>query len=95
MTSISIKKSMSYLSRYVDDRQLDNVELPTFYVSKNRKLFIIYRITAVLKVETDIIVRIAARATERAVILVIMYVENFKTGVIVFIGDVKMCLTSH
>jgi hypothetical protein len=72
MTSISIKKSMSYLSRYVDDRQLDNVELPTFYVSKHRKLFIIYRITAVLKVETDIIVRIAARATERAVILVIM-----------------------
>ena len=43
----------------------------------------------VLKVETDIIASIAASLTDRAVILVIMY------GVIFFIGDVKMCLTSH
>ena len=51
-----------------------------------------YRITAVLKVETDIIPSIAASPTGQAVI---MYVEIFKTAVIVFIGDVKMCLTSH
>jgi hypothetical protein len=38
----------------------------------------------VLKVETG-----------RAVILVIMYVEIFQTGVIVFIGEVKICLRSH
>jgi len=52
----------------------------------------IYRITAVLKVETDNIASIAASPTGRAVILVIMYVEIFKTGVILLIGDVKMCL---
>jgi hypothetical protein len=28
-------------------------------------------------------------------ILVIMYVKIFKTGIIVFISDVKMCLMSH
>jgi hypothetical protein len=57
--------------------------------------FDIYRITSVLKVETDIITTISANPTGRAVILVIMYVKIFKTDVIVFIGDVKMCLTSH
>ena len=45
----------------------------------------IYRITAVLKVETDIIASIAASLTGRAVM---MYVEIFKTDVIVFIGDI-------
>jgi hypothetical protein len=40
----------------------------------------IYRITAVLKVETDIITSIAASPIGRAVILVIMYVETFKTN---------------
>ena len=54
-----------------------------------------YRITSVLKVETDIIASIEASLTGRAVILVIMYVEIFKIGIIVFICDVKMCLTSH
>jgi hypothetical protein len=48
-----------------------------------------YRITVVLKVKTDIIARIAASPKGRTVILVMMY------GVIVFIGDVKMCLMSH
>ena len=48
----------------------------------------IYRITSVLKVETDIVASIAASPTRRPVILVIMYVDFFKTGVIVFIGDV-------
>jgi hypothetical protein len=37
---------------------------------------------AVLKVETDII--------RRAEILVIMYVEIYKTGIIIFIGDVTL-----
>jgi len=62
----------------------------------------IYRITPILKVETDNISSITASPTGQAWILVIndfkviMYVEIFKTGVnIVFIGDVRMCLTSH
>ena len=46
-------------------------------------------ITAVLTVETDIIISIAASQTGRDVILVIMYVKIFETGVIVFIGEVK------
>ena len=45
----------------------------------------IYRITAVLKFETDIIIASnAAGPTGEGVILVIMYVKIFKTGVIVF-----------
>jgi len=44
----------------------------------------IYRITAVLKVETDIIASIALIRRGQAVI---MNVEIFKTGIIVFIGD--------
>ena len=49
-----------------------------------------YRITAVLKVETEIL----ARPIIRAMILVTMYlyVKNFKTSVSVFISDV-ICLT--
>jgi hypothetical protein len=45
-----------------------------------------------MKVETDIIDSIATSPTKQAVILVIKYVEIFKTDVIVFISDVKMCL---
>jgi hypothetical protein len=48
--------------------------------------------TAVMKVETDIIANIAASPIGRAVI---MFVETSKTDVIVFIGKVIMCLTSH
>jgi hypothetical protein len=59
-----------------------------FYLLKNS----IYRITGVLKVETDIF---SASLTGRTVMLVIMYVKIFKTGVIVFIGEVKICFTSH
>ena len=40
-----------------------------------------YEITAVLKVKTDIITSIAVRLIGRTVILVIMYVETFKTDV--------------
>jgi hypothetical protein len=38
---------------------------------------------------------IAANPNDRAVILVIMYVEIFITGLTVVIGDVKMCGSSH
>jgi hypothetical protein len=48
----------------------------------------IYRITAILKVETDIIASIAATSRGLAVMLVIIYVVNFITGAIVFIGDI-------
>ena len=44
----------------------------------------IYRITAVIKVGTDIIVGITASLIGEAVTLVIMYVENFTTNVIVY-----------
>ena len=50
---------------------------------------------AVFKVETDIIASIAASLTGQAVKLVIMYVKIFKSDIIVFISDIKMCLTSH
>jgi hypothetical protein len=44
----------------------------------------------VLKVETDIITSIKASLTGRAMLQVIMYVEIFKTGVNIFIHDVKI-----
>ena len=55
----------------------------------------ICRITAILKVETDIIASIAATSRGLAVMLVMIYVMIFITGVIVFIGDIDMWLTSH
>jgi hypothetical protein len=55
----------------------------------------ICRITAILKVETDIIASIAETSRGLAVMLVIIYVVIFITGVIVFIGDIEMWLTSH
>jgi len=53
-----------------------------------------YRITAVLKVETDIITSIVESPVERAAILVIMFVKTFRTDVTV-IGNIIMSLTSH
>jgi hypothetical protein len=47
-----------------------------------------------MKVKTDIIASIAASPIGRVVILLIMYVETFKTVVIVFISNVVMCLMS-
>ena len=55
----------------------------------------IYRITAVLKVETDIITNISASLIGRAGIFVIMSVEALKNDVIVFICDIIMCFTSY
>ena len=51
----------------------------------NNKSINYYRITYVLKVETDIITSI----------LVILYVKTFNSDVSDFIGEVIMCLTSH
>jgi hypothetical protein len=48
----------------------------------------IYRILLALKVEIDIITNIVSSLIERVVILVIKYVEIFKTDIIVFIGKV-------
>ena len=58
-----------------DDQNVDKPQ------EKLRKIK--YRVTVVMKVETDIIASLA------------MYVETFKTNVIVFIGNIIMCLTSH
>ena len=52
-----------------------------------------YRIMAILKVETDIIVNISASSIGRAGIFVIMSVKALSTDLIVFIGDVIMCFT--
>ena len=41
-------------------------------------IVVIFKITAVMKIETDIIGRIVASLTVRGVILVIMFVEIFK-----------------
>ena len=49
-----------------------------------------YRITEVLKVETDIITSITVSPLGRAVILVIRCMETFKTNISVFIGNITM-----
>ena len=60
--------------------------------------YIVYRITAVLKIEIDIVASITASPTGWAVTLLIMtmymYVKIFNTGIIVFVGDVK-CVLRH
>jgi hypothetical protein len=53
-----------------------------------------YRITAILKVETDIIANTSVSPIGRSVIFVIMSVDGFRTDVVVFIGDVIMCSMS-
>jgi hypothetical protein len=46
-----------------------------------------------LKVETD--TSIAASRVGRTAIVMIMYVETYKSDLIVFIGNNIMCLTAH
>ena len=48
---------------------------------------------SILKVDTEIITSITSCPVGRAVILVIMYIEIFKSDVVVFIGR-KSCDTS-
>ena len=50
----------------------------------------VYRITAVMKVETDVIASITASMIGRAAILVMMYVEIYNIYFIVFIGYVTL-----
>ena len=50
---------------------------------------------AVLKVETDIITNIAGSLKGKAAILEIMYIRNFKTVVVIFIGNIIICFMSH
>jgi len=47
-----------------------------------------YRITTILKAETDIIAIISARPIGQAWLFVILSAEDFRTDVIVFIGDI-------
>lgn len=47
-----------------------------------------------MKVETDSIAYVAMIPIERAAIVVILYVETFKSDVIVFTSYVTMSLTS-
>ena len=54
-----------------------------------------YRISAVLKFETDIFIGIKASLIGRSAIIMIMYVKTFKTADIVFIGNILMCLMSY
>ena len=54
-----------------------------------------YRITVVMKVETNIITSIRASLKGQTLILMIIYVETFNTNYIVFIDNAIMCLTSH
>ena len=49
-----------------------------------------YGKTSVLKIETDIVISIAASPIERAVIQVILFVDTFKIDVVGFIGNVIM-----
>ena len=55
----------------------------------------IYRITAILNYETYIIASIAISPIGRVIMLAEMYVEIFKTDVIVFIGIERHYVTSH
>jgi len=49
-----------------------------------------YRITSVLKIETDIIVSISVSPIGQSVILMVINAETYKTDIIVL-----MCLMSH
>ena len=60
-----------------DQRYVNMKRVTELKVSQNT-----YRVSAVLKVETDIITRIAASPIGQATILVIMYFETFKTDVV-------------
>jgi len=48
-----------------------------------------------MKTETEMITSIAVSPVGQAVILEIMYVETFKTDIIIFISNIIISLTSH
>ena len=55
-------------------------------IQRNGENTYTYRMTVVLKIESD---------RKRCTTLVMMYVETFKTDIIVDIGNMMMCLMSH
>ena len=55
----------------------------------------LYWTAAVLKVRTDVFTSITASLKGQAVILVKMYVKTSETDVIVVIGNIIMCLMAH
>ena len=82
-------------TRYKGCGNLTNTVINVTYMPQNTNLNeCINRITAILKVETDIITNISASPIERAGIFVIMSVEAFRTDVIVLVDAVKICFTS-
>jgi hypothetical protein len=82
-------------TRYKGCSNLTNTVINVTYMPQNTNLNeCINRITAILKVETDIITNISASPIERAGIFVIMSVEAFRTDVIVLVDAVKICFTS-
>jgi hypothetical protein len=82
-------------TRYKGCSNLTNTVINVTYMPQNTNLNeCINRITAILKVETDIITNISASPIERAGIFVIMSVEAIRTDVIVLVDAVKICFTS-
>lgn len=66
------------------------------YKTLKNNVIYIYRIAAVMKVETDINASIGESPIGQVLkLLVILYVETFKTDVIVLIGNAIMCFTSY
>jgi len=61
------------------------------YQRQNVQIINKYEITAVIRVETNIITDIAVCPTGQTLLILIRYVVTFKSDVVVFI----MCLTSH
>ena len=82
-------------TRYKGCSNLTNTVINVTYMPQNTNINeCINRITAILKVETDIITNISASPIERAGIFVIISVEAFRTDVIVLVDAVKICFTS-
>ena len=67
---------------------------PLMFLQLDAIKFYICRITAALKVVTEMITSILASPIRRAAIVMVMYVETYKTDIIVFICNAIICLTS-
>jgi hypothetical protein len=84
--------SINILTRILENTGLCDVTKKVYVSTGNRTCLVhlsvdsIYRITAILNYETCIIASIAMSPIGRVIMLVKMYVEIFKTDVIVFIG---------
>jgi hypothetical protein len=67
---------------------------PLMFLQPDAIKFYICRITAALKVVTEMITSILASPRRRAAIVMVMYVKTYKTDIIVFICNAIICLTS-